>query len=151
MSQSQRRSLRNVLVTSQFHWVYMGAQVLSSLSLLLLSYSLILFHLSQMAHSGVDLPFPLVAGGVTLAACVVAVTIVSLAILSAHRIAGVHIKLQGAFERVEKGDFSTRIRFRTSDKLQTLEETFNRMMGVIEERVGTEEPASAETETETED
>lgn len=138
MSQ-QRRSIKNVKMTSKYHLPYMGTPLIFSITLILCIWGLVLHRLFELASSGKDLPYQEIASLSTLVATVVSVFAIAAAVLAAHRIAGVHIKLGQTFQRVEDGDLSTRLKFRSTDKLEEVEDAFNSMMEAVEKDLASSE------------
>ena len=132
----QRRSVKNAKLTSKFHLSYMGTQLVFTLTLIFAIWGLIMFRLFELARTGQQLPYQEIAAAATLGATVTAVLAGISLMFSAHRIAGVHIKLCHTFNRVEDGDLSTRLKFRTTDKLEEVEEAFNKMMTAVEADIG---------------
>ncbi|MBP5430322.1 MAG: hypothetical protein J6Y25_05555 [Elusimicrobiaceae bacterium] len=56
------------------------------------------------------------------------------AILS-HKMAGPVYRFEQTCKAIAKGDFSQRVHLRKGDRLQELQEEFNKMMDVVEERI----------------
>ena len=127
-AQQQRRSIKNVVMTKAHHMLYMGPQIFITLLILGLIYATLIHRIFAMAQEGQDIPYTTLA--VISTVCVTAAAILSVgsAILAAHRMAGVHIKLAQVFDRIADGEFDTRLKFRASDKLEDVEESFNKMM-----------------------
>ena len=149
MGTRQRRSLRNVTLTKKYHMPYMGTSIFMSICLLSTLYGLFLYRFLEMYR--VDPEYNIQAAVIiaTLVTMVVGLLIIGSNVLAAHRIAGVHIKLRQMFEKVEKGDYSTRVRFRSDDKLDEVENAFNNMMSRIQERAAAakdEKPEPTEEE-----
>lgn len=124
----ERRSWRNMELTSKYHYKYMSVWVLVTVGLLIATYFTGLLFLYVQHYSGSGLPLePL-----TWAGTVVAVFCCALAIwrgfLTAHRLAGVHVKLAQTFQRVADGDKNVELRFRSYDRLENVEEAFKALM-----------------------
>lgn len=134
MSTRQRRSLKNVVLTKKYHLPYMGTSIFLSLSLLSMLYGLFLFRFLEMYRSSSDFPIQMAVIIATVVTMMVGLLIIASNVLAAHRIAGVHIKLRQMFKRVEEGDYTTRVRFRSDDKLEEVEGAFNTMMESLEQR-----------------
>ena len=80
----------------------------------------------------------------TIGALAVGGLVTFVALLSAHRVSGVHIKLKNTFEKVAAGDLETQLRFRKNDHLEDVEDSFNQMMESIRARVGEDSGKSKE-------
>lgn len=135
MSQQQRRSLKNVVLTRKYHAPYMGTSVFMSLSLLFTLYAMLMYRFVELSREGGDLPVQYLVVLSSVVALFIAAGIVAVNVLAAHRIAGVHIKLLKTFKTIQEGDFSARLRFRKEDKLEEVEEAFNSMMEVVESKM----------------
>ncbi len=135
MSQpQQRRSIKNVVLTQRYHMPYMGTAIFLSLSLLSMLYGLFLYRYLEMAKSGSEAPIQFLVVVTTLVTTLLGLLIVGSAVLAAHRIAGVHIKIRQTCDKIAAGDFDTRIRFRKEDQLEDVAESFNRMLDVLNSR-----------------
>lgn len=145
--ESNRRSLRNLVLTERFRFAYFGWWVLGNLALLACCFSLavaiVLITPPQLFPGSPVRAILLLASGVIA----VAGLLVLFGALSAHRIAGAHLKLESIFNKVAEGDFSTRLHFRTADNLDDVGIAFNRMMDSIDEGV---KPEARESEPEQE-
>lgn len=146
MAQQQRRSFKNVVLTKKYHVPYMGTSIFISMSLLLILYGLIMYRFAELYRAGDNVPIQVIGIGGTLIAGLIGVGIIVVNVLAAHRIAGVHIKLRNVCSQITDGDFSARLRFRKGDQLEEVEESFNTMMDVLEERLGGAEAESAPTD-----
>ena len=123
----EKRSLKNVTLTATHHWAYLGQWVVLSMGLLLLAYSVIIYHLFSL-----DMKSPVFGVSlITLATLLTAFAsslIMFLGLLTAHRIAGVHVQFKRTFLAIRDGDTEARLRFRAHDKLDDVAEAFNSMM-----------------------
>lgn len=133
----QRRSIRNVTMTKKYHLSYMGPQVFLTLAILATIYGLIMYRLFSLAEMGRVLPYSQIAVFATLAITLTALMAGGTAVLTAHRVAGVHIKLLNVINQVADGNFDARLKFRSTDKLEEVEDSFNRMMTTLQQRVAT--------------
>lgn len=131
----QRRSVRNVTMTKKYHLAYMGPQLFLTLMILATIYGLLIYRLMMLAQAGRDLPYSQVAAFATFAITLTALMAGAAAILTAHRVAGVHIKLVNIFNQIAEGKFDTRLKFRSTDKLEEVEESFNKMMDSLQARM----------------
>lgn len=130
-----RRSLKNLALTERFHFAYFGNWMIANVILLATSFGLAvgiiqLTPAEVLTQDPSELMFWSAGAAVLLSGLVVL-----FGSLSAHRIGGVHLKIEGAFEAVGEGDFSTRLHFRTSDNLESVGQGFNEMMESIQEDV----------------
>ena len=133
---SEKRSVKNIIKTRKFHALYIGNVLSISLGLLALLYVMLLHKLMEVT---VDQDPELVKNlimSMTIGTVAVGALITFVALLSAHRVSGVHIKLQNTFKRVAEGDLETQLRFRKNDHLEDVEDSFNQMMESIRARVG---------------
>lgn len=135
MVKREKRSLRNIVLTAKHHNAYLGNWVLISLSLLGFVYLLILYHLHSLSQSELAPHLLGVVVGATILAGVLAGLVGVYGVLTAHRIAGVHIKIKNVLDQVKEGRLDTRVRFRAYDKLDEVEQAFNSMMDVLQTRL----------------
>ena len=141
---SEKRSVKNIIKTRKFHALYIGNVLSISLGLLALLYVMLLHKLMEVT---VDQDPELVKNlimSMTIGTVAVGALITFVALLSAHRVSGVHIKLQNTFKRVAEGDLETQLRFRKNDHLEDMEDSFNQMMESIRARVGEDSGKSKE-------
>ena len=141
---SEKRSVKNIIKTRKFHALYIGNVLSISLGLLALLYVMLLHKLMEVT---VDQDPELVKSlimSLTIGALAVGGLVTFVALLSAHRVSGVHIKLKNTFEKVAAGDLETQLRFRKNDHLEDVEDSFNQMMESIRARVGEDSGKSKE-------
>lgn len=127
----ERRSWKNMQLTSKYHFAYMTVWVIISLGQLILVYAagFFAFQISAytepqgLASSSSALPLIAAAVGLTLG-----FVILWQGMKTAHKIAGVHIRLERTFRRIARGERDLELRFRASDKLEPLERAFATMM-----------------------
>ena len=143
---TQRRSLKNVVLTRKHHIPYMGLTIALSLGLRATFYGLLLFELFALGRSGSDAPLRQITVLVTVMVGLLGLGVIGTGVLAAHRVAGVHIKMKSVFKSIADGDLETVLRFRKEDKLPHVEESFNKMMTVIRKRI---EQGQGEALTET--
>lgn len=143
-----RRSIKNVVLTKSYHLLYMGPQAFITLLILGLIFAILIRRVLLMAQEGHDIPYLALSSGIALAVSAVGFLVCGAAVLSAHRMAGVHIKLAQVFDSIAEGRFETRLKFRSTDKLEDVESAFNQMMDSLCEKMPattprpkTEEPA----------
>lgn len=132
MGQSgNRRSVKNLSLTERFHFAYFGGWAITNILLLVLAYALTasMLLLTPPGALEIDISGAIVKLGVV--AVVLSGCVVFLASLTAHRIAGVHLKLEKIFRAVAEGDLSTRLKFRAADRLDDVADAFNLMMSSI--------------------
>jgi len=60
--------------------------------------------------------------------------IIGMGVMTAHRIAGPYIRLKAVFDEVGSGNLDCRLKFRKYDRLDHLEEAFNRMMDSLQQK-----------------
>jgi len=141
---SEKRSVKNIIKTKKYHALYIGNVLSISLGLLALLYVMLLHKLMEVT---VDQDPELVKSlimSLTIGALAVGGLVTFVALLSAHRVSGVHIKLKNTFEKVAAGDLETQLRFRKNDHLEDVEDSFNQMMESIRARVGEDSGKSKE-------
>lgn len=131
----EKRSIKNVVMTNKHHMAYMGPWVAISFGLITLIYVLILYHLYTVSNSELAPPVMGFVVGATIVVGILAALVSFYGILTAHRIAGVHIKICAVLNRVKEGDLDTRVRFRSYDKLEEVEDAFNGMMEALQTRI----------------
>lgn len=142
---SNRRSLKNLTLTRKYHWNYVGWWV--TLNCVLVVIAEVLTVLLLLSDGADVLPFPVefllpVSGLLTI---LVMVGLVFLGAVSAHRIAGVHVKLTRVLNTSADGDLNAELRFRVQDRLTGVEEAHARMMQSLRDNpagTGSEEPVT---------
>ncbi len=147
MTQTNKRSLKNVTLTSKYHFQYVGSLLAVLLGFVLLVYFLLLFHYYSITLGMGDFDnFSWTAVlGLTFIAGIMALGLSGVAVLAAHRIAGVHVKLRNVMKQIEEGDLDAKLKFRSTDKLEDVEEAFNSMMASLRARIeSAHESAKAE-------
>lgn len=87
------------------------------------------FHIWQ----GQRLPAPVIAG-IVLVLVINVVLIFAVTVLMTHRIAGPIYNLVRQFQRLSDGDFTIRAKFRSSDELQKVAESFNELVERLHHR-----------------
>lgn len=125
---SNRRDWRNMQLTSKYHFSYMAIWVLLSIGLLAMVYAAGLLYLYLSLGSGQFQAASIVA---SLLALLGGGAILFRGVQTAHRIAGVHIRLIRTFQKVAQGERDITLRFRSSDKMQPLEDAFQLMMASL--------------------
>lgn len=138
---SQKRSIRNLSLTKDYHYRYLGLWVIITVSLMLSS-NIVLFlwlqeHflglesiVSDLHTSYIELK-NYVIFGLVIESIAFATGIVALAKLTAHRIAGPYIQLQKTFDAIRDGQHDARLHFRKYDNLDHVAKSFNDMMDVL--------------------
>ena len=111
----------------------MGGPIFFALLLLAFNHVLTLAHFYRHAESVEQ--FQMLAIEVTIAVALSGILIIINGVLSAHRIAGVHLRLKKVFDQVREGSLDTRLRFRNEDRLDEVEHSFNIMMDSLQQRV----------------
>ena len=149
--QQQRRSLKNVTMTTKYHMLYMGPSIFLSLCLLVLLYASSVYHIYRLGQLGPEVPVQMMLVVATLVATLLGILLVGSGVLAAHRISGVHIKLANVLNQVREGDLSTRVYFRNTDKLEDVQDAFNNMMETLEKRIEKAEGTSSQVSDETPD
>ncbi|MCE9615115.1 MAG: hypothetical protein K8T26_12625 [Lentisphaerae bacterium] len=138
---SQKRSLRNVRLTKDFHYRYLGLWVMITVALMLAS-NTVLFLWIHEHFLGVDnIVSDLhttyielknwVLFGLLVESIAFAIGIVALAKLTAHRIAGPYIQLQKTFDAIRDGKLDARLHFREYDNLDHVAKSFADMMDAL--------------------
>ena len=129
-----RRSFANVRLTSRYHLPYMGLWMLvCSVQIIVIDallYRMLVDYLGGLedAAGGAERMalFPII-----MLTIISIAGIVSLAILTAHRIAGPYIALTQACRALAAGKLDHRLHFRDYDQLGHVAEDFNRMVDVL--------------------
>jgi methyl-accepting chemotaxis protein len=145
---SEKRKLKNVTLTGKYHWSYVGGWLLLNLILTLVVEGFALASLYTIRDIYTSMPLSSYAMGSVAIAMLLLISISGVALLWAHRTAGVHIKTESVFRRVADGDRSARLRYRAGDKLEDVEEAFDRMMTSVVER---KTPLTAESKEDAEE
>jgi len=140
---SQRR-LANIGMTSKHHFRYLGLWILL-VSALVVVLNIVLYLYAEERWGGIyslDNVFHsfyasnreafLTALSVETAMLVGAVIL--LAKVTVHRVAGVFIRLQNAFDTVRDGNMDVALKFRSYDRLDELQDSFNQMMAALRDR-----------------
>lgn len=148
-----RRKITNVKLTAKYHAQFMGWWIILSIFQLLAIDALLFLVFrnnvigSTPAASGSVLDilaahsmFLVPLGMITL---LLLSAVVSLAILTAHRIAGPYIALRRTFNAIKAGDLNVRLRFRSYDNMDDVATPFNEMMDSLSARLN--QTGSAET------
>ena len=131
---NNRRSWRNIQMTSRYHHKYMAIWMLISLGLLTAAYGalLLLFYVLHYQGHGPD---PTV---LTLVVTPFVIAMAGLVMwrgyLTAHRLAGVHLRLANVFHSIARGERDVELRFRSYDRLENLEAAFAQMMEWVNTR-----------------
>lgn len=131
---SERRSWRNMQMTSKYHFSYMAVWLLVSVGLLMAAYAACLFYFYLRHYVLPETQFDLTLYSVILSVFVVIVAAVTIwkGFNTAHRLAGVHIKLAQTFDRVASGETGVELRFRSYDRLTHLEDAFRDMLETLQ-------------------
>jgi HAMP domain len=126
-----KRSLKNVALTRRFHWAYFGDWVVLNTVLVVVAEAFFLVTLKSLIPSNLPFdPIRLSAASVAIA-LVVVLGLFFLGAWWAHRIAGVHIRMEKVLRRVAEGDLSVSLRFRDGDDLDEVEGAFESMMATL--------------------
>lgn len=133
---NERRSWKSMQMTSKYHLSYMAVWLLISLGLVMACYAqgLLFFYLAHYAGPGEGMNLNLVFLGATLIALAVGAGVIWKGFQTAHRLAGVHIKLVNTFNRIAGGEPNVTLRFRAYDRLDNLEAAFQAMMDSLSSR-----------------
>ncbi len=137
MRQNQR-SIKNVVLTKRHHWAYLGKWVLFCLFQVAVLYIVCVYHAITVSWNGgiIDVQRFVAVGSII--ATLVCALVAFMGVLTAHRIAGVHIKLKNTFDAIREGDTDVRLRFRSYDNLDDVAQSFNDMMDRLTQAPGTE-------------
>ena len=126
-----RRSLRNLDQTSKHHIHYMSLWLSLTCGNLLTNYLAANLYVFLITVRGQDIDLH---NAVTLLTALLLFAVIGVmfgAAVTAHRLAGVHVKLARTFERVAAGERDVELRFREYDKLTPLEEAFAEFMNAV--------------------
>ncbi|MCA9796929.1 MAG: HAMP domain-containing protein [Candidatus Eremiobacteraeota bacterium] len=141
-----KRSLKNVVLTKKYHWLYIGKMMTLSWALVVLLYGALISRVYTLYEAGVDVPMTgFLIGGTAIALALMA-AIGVMGVLTAHRVAGPHIKLRNTFDAIAEGNLDQPLRFRKDDQLEEVEESFNNMMDRLRERLRKAEGAPVAAE-----
>jgi nitrogen fixation/metabolism regulation signal transduction histidine kinase len=89
---------------------------------------LLFFYLAHYINPGEGMNLNVVFAGATLLALGVGAGVIWKGFQTAHRLAGVHIKLMNTFHRIAAGEPNVNLKFRAYDRLENLEVAFAAMM-----------------------
>ena len=128
---SEKRKLKNVVLTGKYHWPYVGGWLVLNIFLTLLVEAFVLGSLHLVRASYQAVPIAGYAVVSTLVAVIIITGLTLLATLWAHRIAGVHIRTESVFNRIADGNRTARLQYRSTDQLEDVEEAFDRMMDAV--------------------
>lgn len=137
MSQAERRTLKNLKLTKKYHWSYIGSWVLTNVFLVLMTDVFLLTFVVVSPADALPVSPSIMIWIGALGAGFVIGALVLLGAISAHRMAGAHIRLAQTFSAVGDGDFGATLVFRAADKLDDVERAFAEMMKSLEEGVKT--------------
>ena len=136
-----KRRLSNVKLTTAYHFRYMGLWVAVCGALLLaanvLLFMLVQIHFQELIESNPDarahfLSLHRKANVAILAEAVVMLFVIAfMAKFTAHRIAGVFIRLQRTCDTIREGNRAQRLKFRKTDGLEHVEKSFNGMLDTL--------------------
>ena len=98
------------------------------LGILVLLFVMIAFFVTNTVGANDPDAYRMIMLSVTLGTVLTGATIIFVCALTAHRIAGVHIKLKATFDRIAGGDLESRLFFRKEDNLEDVATSFNRML-----------------------
>lgn len=140
----KNRSLRNIHLTKDFHFRYLGLWVAITMGLMVCS-NVVLFLWIQEHFMGLRsilsdshiryIEFKnYLLMALLLETLIFGVGVLLLAKLTAHRIAGPYIRLHKTFEDVRGGKLETRLQFRDYDGLDHVADSFNAMMESLTRR-----------------
>ncbi len=132
----ERRSWKNMQMTSKYHLSYMAVWLLISLALIMACYAqgLLFCYLAHYINPGEGMNLNLVFAGATLIAIALGVGVIWKGFQTAHRLAGVHIKLINTFHRIAAGEANVTLKFRAYDRLDNQEAAFGSMMDSLNRR-----------------
>ena len=71
----------------------------------------------------------------------------TLAMLTAHRIAGPYIALKQTFKAIKEGDLDCRLSFRGYDQLSEVEDAFNQLMNDLQRKIYEKEGGNPQLKT----
>lgn len=158
---SKNRSFKSVGLTAPRYWSLMGIQfvlvILFLLSLGVTLWMVLQYQRELMRLMGEDFPREIVntqSVYVKIFWVQIGVFLVgTLALfgLACHRIAGTYVALKRTIRMVREGDTSVRLKFRGSDRLDDVAESFNDMMDAIESgQFSSRPPPAADSSGDTE-
>ena len=127
----EKRSIKNIKLTKKYHWTYMIYWVLLNSLLLVVTEAVFLLSIQQDVIPQPDfLPVSLsLFSIIVFLAMLVCVQFIGR--IWAHRLAGVHIRTERTLKEAAQ-DFSVRLRYRKTDRLEEVAEAFNEMMESLE-------------------
>ncbi len=131
----EKRSLKNVTLTRKYHWPYFGRVISITLVLVFIVFGYHLIYLHTFAALDPDFPLQSLQMISTLMVVILSGLVISLGVMTAHRVAGPHIQLQTICDKIAAGDLSRRVEFRSGDRLEDVEESFNKMMDKLQQRL----------------
>lgn len=140
--EKSRRKLANVQLTKKFHmryfglWVLMCAWLVGIINILL--FIIVQQNAAAVNEAGMSGAFMV---AVLLTSALFILGVFAMAKFSAHRIAGPFVRLQRTFDEVRDGKFDTRLKFRESDKLEEMENSFNGMLDALRQQAPPETKA----------
>lgn len=137
MAQANQRSLKNMTLTSKHHFHYVGSLLTVLLAFVVLFYffAMYQYYSITLGRSDFDAFSWTAVLGLTIIGGILAVGVSFVGAVTAHRIAGVHVKLKNVMKQVEDGDLEAKLKFRNTDKLEDVEEAFNAMMASLKARI----------------
>jgi methyl-accepting chemotaxis protein len=130
-TESQKRSLKSLPLTAGFRWAYIGSWLVLNVLLVFALCVVLVVFINSSSLVAVYASAAALTGAVYLGAALAILSLLLLGLLSAHRIAGVHIRTRDVLERVADGDFEARLRYRSGDRLESVEHAFNSMMEAV--------------------
>lgn len=98
------------------------------LGILVLLFVMVAFIVTNTVGSNDPEAYRMIMLSVALGTALTGTTILFVCALTAHRIAGVHIKLKATFDRIAAGDLECRLYFRKEDNLEDVAASFNAML-----------------------
>jgi methyl-accepting chemotaxis protein len=128
---AEKRSLKNVALTRRFHWAYIGAWLVLNAVLLAGAEGFVLAIINTLPPSTLSFDPVRVSVISFVVALLLVIALAMLGTLWAHRIAGVHIRMEKVLRRAAEGDLNVTLRFRAGDDLEEVEEAFDAMMSTL--------------------
>jgi signal transduction histidine kinase len=139
-SSRSKRSIRNVNLTRQHHYRFLGLWIVLT-SCLVVTLNLVVYlyanerltvrSLGTVFHEAYMASQHMFVWALVIETGLFIVALVFLAKLTAHRIAGPYIRLKQVFASVKDGNFDQSLKFRAYDGLEDVETEFNSMMAEI--------------------
>lgn len=129
---TEQRSLKSLQHTIRYVNQYQGLPILLSLMVLFNCYVLAIAHFYMNSRSQTQFEILLLAttGLIALVGGAIVVT----GVLAAHKVAGVHLRMEKVFDQIREGNLDTTLKLRDSDNLESLENSFNLMMSYLKQR-----------------